>query len=830
MARKITITTSAGKEVSADKVYRTPQQEQYLWDAIETIDTVKKQWPEWKNVAVNLYHALKNSNEYKEAKEWVTIDQVFNDLADFLNKVKEKKWMSDKLAETIGGEIYALFQMLQDDKLELTDEQNKLIKGIILYWFSYHCWDLSNYEVWLEDMSYVWFSIGERNMSINLLNANFKRFSQQDREEIISKIMNIVHTGHKVELSGWKLEESRSDHIWYYPRECRFDVHYSFWTQRHHGTAGISANAIYPLVIETLQNSTNEELIFRMFWYMNGYNKDKIPQNCISEYSDMEKLKKYITPEILEGHRHKTIEAFEILKELWLTITWDVAEQWSEKVIKWYWDDSERGHSRYVDRTGYVNRLSEKIIQKDSVKQALHSIRDLEKFKQYFSSEYIWGLLDDKHKEPKYVNEHINALEPILDEDWLDILLQQFKESTEWKELSDSEKFHRNVFNSLPTKKLGEVWNYIDLTTITEQDFWQAKDNWLYNFIEWKWLLGTPYINQVLEWHWNPKTHSVYFMHKTKWEVWKNFLEGVLNNDKYYNDILSSEEATALMQDVYATQDENLLKKLFDKIWKFSKSCTQEEVNILTRKIIKTISSKEDFQKFYNMMENYAYSEKFGIFLKIKYLLTGKLNKYELEKHKTEIPSDIYASLISSKIINIGKEEELPKVWPSVFVDSDDLMKLSGYYDEMVKDKEKAEAEARQAEQERQERLQREKEENEKIYKEAIENREKWEVVFDKYTKHKIFEGQKYILSVDRKNHILKFATAPIDECGFHSDLHNKYIEEWRCLWWGFLDKDDKSKTIRLWGYSQSYGSVSQEEYRIMLGMLKKEFPDYTIW
>ena len=805
------------------KAIRTPEQKKYRTDLANTIKNLRSQWKEWRNAAMDLYHTLKNNDEYKEAKEWVTIDQVFKDLADFLDKVKEKK-PREKLEKIIGGEIHALFQMLQDDKLELTDEQNKLIKEIVLYWFGNHWTHFSNYEAWLHDG--IW--IGERNMSINILCANFKRFSQQDREEILSKIIDKVHKDYQIELYGQELEWSRSNNLWYYPNKYRFDVHYSFWTERYHGKTRISPRAIHPLIIETLQNSTNEKLIFEMFWYLKEYKKEEIPENCISEYSDMEKLKEYITPKILGSYGPGTKKTFEILESLWLTITWDVAEQRSKKVIHWYWDESVRGHSRYVDETHKINKLSEKVIQKDSVKQALNSIienckkEDLEKFKKYFSSEYIWKLLDDKYKKPEFVNKHIDTLKPILDEDWLDVLLQQFKKSTEWKDLSDSEKFHRDVFGSL-----SNVWKYVDLTSLEEDDFWNVK-NGLYNFIEEEWLLGTPYLDNILKWHWYPKTHSVYYMLKAKWEVSKDFLKEVLNNDDYYNQILSSEEATAFMQDIYATQDDNLVKKLFDKIWKFSESCTQEEVNILTRKMIKAISSKEDFQKFYNMIERYAYSENFGIFLKIKYLLTGKLDDYELRKHKTEIPSDIYASLISSKIIDIGNKD-LPKVWSSVFVDSDNLMKLSGYYDEMTEEKKKAEEEARQAEQERLERLKREKEETEKIYNEAIENREKWEVVFDKYKKNEIYGGQKYILSVDRKKHILKFATAPIDECGFHSDIHYKYIEEWRCLWWGFLDKDDENKIIRLRWYSQSYGSVDEKEEGIMKKMLEKKFPGYKV-
>jgi hypothetical protein len=64
--------------------------------------------------------------------------------------------------------------------------------------------------------------------------------------------------------------------------------------------------------------------------------------------------------------------------------------------------------------------LAEEIIQKESVKVALNNKmenlkeEDLEKFRYYFSSEYIRKLLDDKYKMPEFVNSHIKELEPIL--------------------------------------------------------------------------------------------------------------------------------------------------------------------------------------------------------------------------------------------------------------------------------------------------------------------------------------------------------------------------------------------------------------------------------
>jgi hypothetical protein len=67
-----------------------------------------------------------------------------------------------------------------------------------------------------------------------------------------------------------------------------------------------------------------------------------------------------------------------------------------------------------------VTTLAEEIIQKESVKNSLNEKmknpkkEDLEKFRKYFSSEYIWDLLDDKYKKPDFVNSHIEALEPIL--------------------------------------------------------------------------------------------------------------------------------------------------------------------------------------------------------------------------------------------------------------------------------------------------------------------------------------------------------------------------------------------------------------------------------
>jgi len=38
----------------------------------------------------------------------------------------------------------------------------------------------------------------------------------------------------------------------------------------------------------------------------------------------------------------------------------------------------------------------------------------LERFTKYFPSEYLRELLDDKYKQPEFVNTHIEELKPIL--------------------------------------------------------------------------------------------------------------------------------------------------------------------------------------------------------------------------------------------------------------------------------------------------------------------------------------------------------------------------------------------------------------------------------
>ena len=147
----------------------------------------------------------------------------------------------------------------------------------------------------------------------------------------------------------------------------------------------------------------------------------------------------------------------------------------------------------------------------------------------------------------------------------------------------------------------------------------------------------------------------------------------------------------------------------------------------------------------------------------------------------------------------------------------------------MLENERQAGEKRKQEEEERKERLRKEREENERIYNEAVENREKWEVVFDDYVKDSIFHGQKYVLSIDREKHILKFVTAPMDKFPYHSNLHHTHIKDGRCLWWWLIDKNDEKKVITLRWHSESYWSVSEKNRVAMKKMLEKKFPDYKI-
>ena len=597
------------------------------------------------------------------------------------------------------------------------------------------------------------------------------------------------------------------------------------------------------MVENVLANSTNDNFIFRMLPYLaRDENYYDIPENCKTIYSDSEKFRNFI---ISTGIREPRIDydlrtyIFPFFEKQWITITWDIADLLAD-YLHCGWLDSKRRRE--------IKEISKKVIQEESVKISLNSImgnlkkEDLKKFKEYFSSEYIWSLLDDKYKMPEFVNKHVEELEPILDIDWIRALLKDFEIINGWKELTDSEKFDRRAFgglyydlekDSLYKQFVQQlVRSYTDFTTLNPNDFW---DSWrgLYDFVKEQWLLGTDYLDKILEWHWYPGTHSVYYMLKAKWEVSKDFLQKVLDNAEWYVmwSILSADEAMAFMQDVYATEDAGMIKKLFSQIGYFEKYCSEEDINILIRKMIGVISSEEDFALFMKKMDEYAYKPKFSLFLKIKYLLTNSLDIYKVRANYTKVPSDIYASLVASWIIDITKVDrrELPSVWWGVFVDAEDLEKLSKFYGIMLDEKKQADQEMKKEERERAERLRKEQEENKRIYDEALENREEWEVIFDNYEKDPIFKGQKYVLSFDRKNRILKFISAPIKEYHYHSMLHNWYVQEWRCLWWGFIDKDDENKIIKLWWYSISYWDVSCKYREVMKKMLEKKFPDYKI-
>ena len=499
--------------------------------------------------------------------------------------------------------------------------------------------------------------------------------------------------------------------------------------------------------------------------------------------------------------------------------------------------------------------------------------RIFDRFLKYFEVNELLKMIDSEFKTPEFISKRTKSFKPLLCEGWIKALFKEFWKLDKWEELQDSNKIDMEIcrWNNISRRAylrhyyIGwdsdyrlekNDFKYINLKTLNKREF-ECYDSVLCEFCKENGLIWSDYLDNILKDLWYPALHLTYCIFKAKWNIPKEFLDKMIDCGYHFEDEFKTliqdiypsknEELTVndegltvndeelkrhlfdhiedlpkycswkvlapLIEDVYANNDEKLIKCLFKSIWYLSKDFSEEDINILIRKTIKALSTQEDFEQFFKVMDHFAYTNKFGLFLKIKYLLTNKLDKNRVEK--TNIPSDIYASLVTSWIINISWKS-LPKVWPSVFVEAGDLDKLSQHYGEMIKNKE-------QEEKERQERLRKEKEETERLYNEALENREKWEVVFD-------YEWeQKYILSIDRKNQILKFITAPIKKFPYHANLHDKYVEDGRCLWWGRLTKDDEAKTIELYWHSEAYWAVSSKERWVMKKMLEKKFPDYTI-
>lgn len=822
----------------AKKAIRTPAQQEYRNNLAKKLHILRGQWEEWKKVANDLYKTLQDNSKYIEAK-----GQSLDKLFDEAEKSYENPW-------DFVSTVAVLHKALRGNKTELTQKQKEIIKKIIRFSFNEYTEKYRKRFQGSPREDITWNTI-----AIEFFSQNFDILTQEEREEFILdaiKDVDITVRAYNNPGSGVGWFSRVYDQTWEYHHKPTWIM--SNWTDYYFS----SKWSIKSMVEKILADSNNEKFIFAMLPYLAKKNRFfDIPENCKVIYSDWEKFKNFIASEnskldekrreneedrkksiywSLDEERYtavRTHDVFPFFNNLWITITWDIADL--------LWDKPY--YSDYGSKE-WIRELSEKIIQKESVKTALNEKmenlkkEDLEKFRKYFSSEYIWKLLDDKYKMPEFVNSHIEALEPILGHGWVKALVKEFWRITKWKELADSEKFNRSVFKSYidynpEPEELNWIWKSTNLTTLNSVDFGLAS-HWLYSFVEKEWLLGTDYLDDVLKWHKYPGTHSVYYMIKAKWEISKDFLEKVLDNNERYAKwkILSTEEAAAFMQDVYATQDENLIKKLFNQIWYFEKYCSEEDINVLIRKMIKAISSQEDFAIFMKEMDNHAYDEKFSMFLKIKYLLTNSLNTYKIKEHNTKIPSDIYSSLFASGVIDVNSDfHQLPKVYQNVspFVDPDDLDKLSNYYSEMLENERQASEKREQEEEERNERLRKEREENERIYNEAVENREKWEIVFDNYVKNSIFHGQKYVLSVDRENHILKFITAPMDKFPYHSNLHSKYIEDGRCLGWGLIDKNDEKKVITLRWHSESYWSVLWKDKEAMKKMLEKRFPDYKI-
>lgn len=200
------------------------------------------------------------------------------------------------------------------------------------------------------------------------------------------------------------------------------------------------------------------------------------------------------------------------------------------------------------------------------------------------------------------------------------------------------------------------------------------------------------------------------------------------------------------------------------------------------------------------------------------------ISNYILVTNKLKITKLVYQALIKEgKLVGL---QNLPKVIPDPILPN--LDRVSSLREEK-KNKNKEMSEAMKVEEAQRVALNKEIQ-RQKIEKEdaAIEKIDQGSVIIEYNEGERQYpsrDGQKYVLCIDT-NGLLMFLS---EDLAYHSNIYSKYCNDWNCLWWWWLNMDKESKIIRLFWYSEWYGSVNKKFYKSIETLLNKQYPDYKI-
>lgn len=731
---------------------RTSEQKEYRKKLAEKLHMLRASWDEWREIAKVLLSKEQESDEYINAKNWLTKKQLSERLDSLLS------WWF------ISGEVYETIELMKKENIELSNQQKQgLKKGILKL--------------------YDWSSEYDREYALSLLIQNFKQFSQEEKEELLMFAMkNYCLRTEQFERKNpfWKGLYKKIDS--WEERGGIFTVPYNPDRMAYY-TVYTAGENINPMIIKTLKKSNNETFIlealafFQRWWYLSI---SDIPENCISILSDPQRLK-----HALESYKSDTKYIIIVLDKLWIKISLDElsARQYGRKKYEASWNGNVYDSMKSVFWEKFIDTVINKWW------------KDLELLIGLLWKEKVRDILDDKYKTPSFVNTHIKELEPLLKGDWWIYLL----ESTSIQ----SEKFDIQIIKSDFYKDIEKVdtYNYvIDLVKKHTNLLSTSPDVLLQKFRGFNRTKCVP----AFEW--------CYPILKEIWNIPERFYTELFENSCYAKDFLRM-YWSEIIQAIYATHNHELLMNLWYSLYDFSGAISDEEHTIAVKKIIAEISNQEEFNKFY---ENYLSRSGRWICQIIDDFFRGwNYTEKEIEyiNRRKQIPWNLYKKFIQFWIIKTWNEY-LPEVWPSIEIDTADIVKLIKYYDQMNKD-------AQQSREKMEEELKRQEAEKKRFEEELINNREKWDVICI-YTR----PDQKFVLSVDNIKSTLQFLSEDLD---YHYNIHSKYIKDWKCLWWGRIKMDESKNTIELYWYSESYWSVPDKYKGPMRKMLEKKYPGYKI-
>lgn len=789
-------------------IYRTPEQKKYRNELAEKLSKLRKQWSEGKEIAEVLLSKENKTDTYKEAQEWRSLSKVFEDMSNFMEEIDVQfKNYDDKESQLKRYSYYGkdkfmkdslyLFNLLEKENISLDDSQRSLIEKIISFGFDkygntfyyYASGTIMNEHNGSLDL--LW-----RNVALNFLDQNFNAFEQSQKEAFILKALEesdfIQNTYHlEKSIIDWDFEG--------FPRKYHREGRYvrptnSIWSN---GTDYYfsSKYGLSSLVKQTVNESSNEQFLFNMLM-MNAkykFGSNIFPEKHLPLLRDQQKIMQFVTPEKLKDLKIRTNDLFSLFQSLEITIPRNIAQQWSESVTyvnpeKWY----EKSENGFFGRENIkVLSRSQKVIEMDTVKIALEMIlekqevqeEEFKMFKTFFDVVDLWKLVDEKYTTPTFINSKIDQLSPILG--WKSTLWLLENYSKKLNEKSDKDvkkKFNWAILPWYEEAPVDLVVKTIDVDTLSDSQY----------------------------------TFELYDYLKQQNISTEKYLTKMLNNSR--SSLETSHVATNFMQDIYSMNDDDLVKNMYLQFSRFSEKVSEEEMNILIQKMLKLISTEQDFEFFVKVMNNNLQNS--DLLLMINYLLTGKINASELKKYRT-IPSSLYKKMIIDWSFDSLDAEELPRAKPDPFIDSNDLQNLVTIYT-IREEKRKKKAEEDKVEKERLEQIRiAQYEEAEKLKNDVIEHWEKWEVILD-YSSPE----QKFVLSVDTEKRVLEFLS---ENLPFHATIHSKYVKNGYCVGGGRIKMDENSKILYLYGYSESYGRVPGEYQSAMIKMLEKQYPAYRI-